>query len=170
MADQNDITRDVTLYDELGNKVAVVADGSIFRLGVDAKITGGVVPQRSSPKFDFQTTPIVVADTVEVSLKSVTGKGALDFFTFTASKSDWEFIIKIDGSEELRISSEDMSDLSLESSNATTIPLFASNADKTFTLHPNVGMDFKTSFDLRFKATSSGQDVIWFAKWREVIT
>lgn len=40
MGELNDDTHNVTLYDEAGNPVAVIFDGSIYRLAVDAKITG----------------------------------------------------------------------------------------------------------------------------------
>lgn len=169
MADQNDPTRNVTLYDEAGNVVALILDGSIYRLAVDANITGGNFQlQPFTPLFDYSVADTATNTSTDTSLLSESGhRGKLDFIAVAGSNSSYEVVIKIDGSEILRINMSDLgSDIGL--ANATNVPLWVETANKNFRFSPDEGVDFTTSFELLVKATASPTPTVnWLVNHRD---
>ncbi len=99
MGDVNDPTENVTLYDENGNAVELILTGGIYRLAVDADITGGNFQlQPFTPKFDFSVASIALNTSTDTSLKSVTSTtGKIDFIAIAGSNSNYEIVLKIDG-------------------------------------------------------------------------
>ena len=155
MAD-NPVTDDnnVVLYDDLGNKVDVILDGSVYRLAVDASITGGnfqLVP--FTPEFHFSVAGIALNTSTDTTLYTETDIGKIDFVCIAGSNSNFEVAIKVDGVEILRISMADLGTLGL--SNATNVPIWAETANKNFRFSPKQGVDFTTSYEVLAKATTT---------------
>jgi hypothetical protein len=169
MGDLNDPTKNVTLYDENGNQVGLILDGSIYRLAVDADITGGnfqLVP--FTPEFHYSVAGTALNESTDTSLRSETSTGKIDFVAIVGSNANFEVVIKIDGSEVLRISMADLGTLGL--SNATNVPLWAETANKNFRYSPKQGVDFTTSYEILAKATSTPTPTVnWLVNDRKQV-
>jgi hypothetical protein len=154
MADQNDLTHNTTLYNEVGNKVAVIADGGIWRLGVDALLTGGNFQlQPFLPEFHYSVAGTLLNTSTDTVLYTESDVGKIDFVCVAGSNSNFEVAIDVDGTEVLRIAMGDLATLGL--SNATNVPIWAETANKNFRYSPKQGVDFTTSFTLSAKATGA---------------
>jgi len=166
MADDDNVTDNVTLWDNEGDReVSIITDGADERLAVDAKIAGDISILQFVPKFDFSSDGDSLTGLLEI--KAVTAQGRIDFISISGSSSNYDFILNIDGVQVLRISMADMSTLGLTSSNATTLPIFTNTSGKNFILHPNVGLDFKTSFSIQLEDTGNPKpNINWLVKWR----
>lgn len=170
MSESNDLTHNVTLYDENGNQVAVILDGSIYRLAVDVNQQGGVALQRFTPKFAFATPDLALVNGVDTQILLVTADVRIDFIQLVCKNASFETIIKINGVEELRIEQGELTTIGLLSSNSTGIPVYGASANKIFSLHPNISMDATTSFEILVKATAAGNELDgWFIKYRELV-
>lgn len=169
MSDSLDITPNVTLYDDAGNPVDVILDGSVYRLAVDSNITGGNFQlQPFVPLFDYSVASTATSTGSDTSLHSESGhRGKLDFIAIAGSNSSYEVVIKIDTIEILRIDMGDLgSDLGL--ANATNVPLWVETANKNFRFSPDEGVDFTNSFELLVKATASPTPTVnWLINHRD---
>ena len=167
MADLNDLTQNVNIWNDAKTKsVTVTTDGSQERLDVQALIDGGTFSlQPFTPTFDYSVADTALNTSTDTSLKLVTDVGKIDFIAIAGSLSTWEVVLKVDGSEVLRIIMSDLgSDLGL--ANATNVPLWVETANKHFRFSPKQGVDFTTSFELLAKATSGSPTVNWLAQYR----
>jgi hypothetical protein len=156
MADQNDLTRNATLYDENGNQVGVILDGSTYRLSVDAKATivDNESPTRYQLKTDFDASP---GDTLNTSTDTVlftyTGDGVIDFISIAGSNASYEVAVEIDGTERIRISMSELG-TTLGLSNATNVDMWVETANKNFRYRPQQ-IGFTTGFRVLAKATGT---------------
>ena len=166
MGDVNDPTENVTLYDENGNAVELILTGGIYRLAVDADITGGNFQLTPfTPVFDFSVADTALNTSTDTSLLLVTDVGKIDFIEIAGNSSNYEFILKIDGNEKIRITMGQLgSDLGL--SNATNVPIWVETANKNFRYSPKQGVDFTTSFEVLAKATTGTPTVNWLVNHR----
>lgn len=171
MADLNDPTINVNIWDDAKTKsVTVTTDGAKERLDVDANVSGGLTLEQFSPKFDYSATSVSLTNGVDYSIKANTAKGTLDFIQIICKNSNYETIIKIDGTERLRISQSDLGTIGLLSANSTTIPIYAASASKIFAYNPPSPDDVTTSFEILIQATSGGNTLDgWFIHWNEEI-
>jgi len=158
MSDQNDLTTNVTLYDEAGNPVDIILDGSIYRLACD--VTGSeiiVSDSESATKYQMQTDYDAVGTTLNTStdevLFSTTGTGTLDFVAITGSNANFQIAIEVDGTERIRITMAQLSAIGL--SNATNVPFWAEVANKNFRYSPNIPVGYTASFRILAKATGA---------------
>ena len=166
----NQNTGDVTLYDESGNKVAVIQDGSIYRLAVDANIVNEVSSEKFGSKFSYDVPDLTLINGVDTTIKTVTSQGKIDFIQIVCKNSSYEFIFEVDSVEILRISMTDLGSIGLLSSNSTGIPIYTASASKIIAIHPNEPMEFKTNFTIKVKSTVAGNELDgWFIQWRELI-
>ncbi len=169
MSDLNDPTRNVTLYDELGNQVDLILDAGIYRLAVDSNITGGNFQlQPFTPKSDFSVASTLLNTSTDTVLKSVSSQtGKLAFIAIVGSNSNYEVAMEIDGVETARISMADLGS-GLGLSNATNVPIWVETASKNFRFHPTQAVDFTDSFELFAKATGTPAPTVnWIIMWRE---
>lgn len=170
MADQNDLTTNVALYQE-GKTVSVTTetDGSKERLHVDTNISGGVIVQKFSTQGEAEVDTAVTLNTsTDVTLLEITAEGKLDFVAVnSATSSNFEIAIVIDGVERFRLSMAGLNTLGLTTPD--NVPLWADTAGKNFRYHPNEGDDFATSFKILAKATVATPSVFWAVKYREAI-
>lgn len=169
MSDIARTTSDVTLYDENGNKVNIELDDSIYRLSVSAKLDESSLTFQLNPFtpiFDFDATSTVTLNTsTDTSLKLINDIGKIDFIALAGSSANYEVVLKIDGTEILRINMGELgSDIGL--ANATNVPLWAETANKNFRYSPKQGVDFTSSFELLAKATSATPTVNWLVSYR----
>lgn len=174
MSENNDQTQDITLFDELGNPVAVVQDGLIFRLAVDVNKDGGVALQKFSPVVDFETaTPVVINASTDTSIFLESGHpGKIDFVGIQGTtNSNYEVVLKVDGVEIFRIPASDLgSILDLTGNTGLPLPLWTEIANKNFRYHPNQGVDFNNSFEVLVKSTQVPLTTItWLVTHRELI-
>ena len=167
--DQNDLTTDVTLYDENGNKVGVTLISGVYRLAVELGEDLSFQLQAFPPKFDFNIAGVTLNTSTDTSLKLVTGTtGKIDFVAIASGTSQYEVIIKIDGSEVLRIKMLELgSDIGL--ANATNVPLWVETANKNFRFSPKQGVDFTSSFEILAKALTGTPSVTWLVNYRESV-
>lgn len=148
--------------------VSVITDGSIERLAVNANITGGVTIKAFTTKFDSEVdTPVVLNTSTDTLLFEVTDtKGKLDFIAInSATSSNFEIILVIDGVEEARIPMSGLNTLGLTTPN--NVPMWADTANKNFRYHPSEGDDFLTGFAIKARATTGTPSVFWGVKHRE---
>jgi len=165
MSDLNDQTQNVSLHDD-DDDVAITTtqEGSKRRLDVSTSVAQD--PTQYSLKFDYDSAGDSVS-TTDVSLFSFTGAGLLDFIGLSSGSSNYEAIIKIDGTERLRISMSDLgSDLVL--SNATNVPIWVDTANKNFRFNPTEGLGFSTSFEILARATTGTQTIKHICLYREL--
>ena len=154
MADQNDLTHNTTLYNEVGDKVAVIADGGIWRLGVDALLTGGNFQlQPFVPDFHYDVAGIALNTSTDTVLYTESATGKIDFLCVAGSTSNFEVALDVDGTEVLRITMSELGSLGL--SNATNVPIWAETANKNFRYSPKQGVDFVSEYTLIAKATAT---------------
>ena len=189
-------TGDVTLYNELGNPVAIVIDGSIYRLAttniitnaggtkvvdvvtdgaierlaVDVNGENGVVLEKFFPHIEYEAdTPVVLSDITESTLFSVSDVGKLDFIAISGSRSDYVVILEVDAIEVMRISMSQLgSDLGLSAQAGAVLPIYTTTANKNFRMLFAEGADFSTSFAIKVIKTSvQAVEVTWLIKWRD---
>jgi hypothetical protein len=154
MGDLNDPTKNVTLYDENGNQVELILDGAIWRLAVDALITGGNFQlQPFLPDFHYSIAGTALNTSTDTVLYTESGTGKIDFICVAGSNSNFEIAIDVDGTEVLRIPMSDLATLGL--SNATNVPIWAETANKNFRYSPKQGVDFTTEYTLSAKSTTT---------------
>lgn len=165
MADINDLSKDVSIHNETTNAaVTTTTDGAKERLDVSSAISSD--PTQYSLKFDYDATGDTVG-TTDVELFSFTGSGLLDFVGLTSGSSTYEAIIKIDGTERLRITMADLGS-ALSLSNATNVPIWADTANKNFRFHPSTGLGFSTSFSVWARSTTGSNTIKHITLYREL--
>lgn len=167
MSELNDQTHNITLYDELGNPVTIVNDDGVYRLSVDANVTGGIRISKFIPKNEADVSGITLSTSVDTELVAVTGAGKIDFIAIAGTNSNFEVAVEVDGNEVQRLSMTEIgSDLGL--ANGTNVPFWVETANKNFRFHPNEGVDFATSFKVIVKATTTPlPDVNFIVSYRE---
>jgi len=171
MAD-NPVTdeNNVVLYDDLGNKVGIVLDGSTYRLAVDssATIVNNESPTKYQLKTDYDTTGDLLTSAADVVLYSYTGDGVLDFVGVSnATTSNYEVAIEVDGTERIRINMSNLgSVLSLTSGD---VPMWAETANKNFRYRPFEPIGFSTGFRILARATGANTTVTHITMFRERI-
>jgi len=164
MADQNDLTTDVSLYDESGNPVKVFLYPSGNRLAVDATISSDESPTKYSARSHIDTVGQVVGAT-DVSLFSFTGVGLLDFVATSSGNANYEIALKIDGVEAFRTTMADLGSIGL--SNAVNVPIWAETANKNFRFNPQNGSGFTTSVEVLARSTVGTQTIAHMVMYRE---
>jgi hypothetical protein len=170
MADQNDPTQNVTIWNNAkGKNVDVITDGAIERLAVDATATivNDESPTRYQLKTEFDATGVTVTSAADVVLDSYTGDGVYAFFACSAGSSGYEITIEIDGTERIRITMQELNDIGL--ANATNVPLWAETANKNFRYHPSPEIGFTTGFRILAKATSANVLIKYLSMYKEKI-
>ena len=169
MADDDNVTDNVTLWDNDGDReVSIITDGSDERLAVDSLITGGNFQlQPFTPVFDYDTSGTALNTSTDTSLKLVSSTiGKIDFIAIVGQLSTYEVVIKVDGSEVLRITMADLG-AGIGLANATNVPLWVETANKNFRYSPKQGVDFTDSFELLAKSTTGTPNVSWLVNYRE---
>lgn len=160
MADQNDPTQNVAIWDNAKSKaVTVTTDGAKERL--DCNIDGSTVTvsdSESATKYQLQTEFDAVGDLLnqatDTVLYAVTGEtGTLDFVAITGSNANFEVTIEIDGTERIRITMAEVGSIGL--SNATNVPLWSETALKNFRYSPNLPVGYTTGFRILAKSVSA---------------
>ena len=171
MADLNDLTQNVNIWDDAKSKsVTVTTDGVRERLDVNADIGGGgdVSILKKIPQTAYAVPSLSLTNGVDYTIHTVTASGAFGFVQLICKNSSFETIIDVDGSEILRISQADLGNIGLLSSNSTGIPIYAASASKIFSMHPFQALDFSTGFAVKVQATSTGNKLEgWFMSWGE---
>jgi hypothetical protein len=170
MADINDDTLNTTLYDENGNAVSVIQDGSLYRLAIDGDVTisGDESPTLYQDRYHKDIPGQVVTTAADVTLFSFTGSpGLLDFIAVSSGNANYEMSLKIDGVEVWRFSMDDLGDVGL--SNATNVPVWAENANKNFRYRPFSGSGFSNSFEVLGRATVGTQTLAHIVMYREKV-
>ena len=138
------------------------------RLAVQAIIEGGSFQLSPfTPVFDFSVAGISLNTSTDTSLLLITDEGKIDFIAIASSSANFEAVIKIDGTEVLRIKMSELgSDIGL--SNATNVPLWVETANKNFRYSPDEGVDFTTSFEILAKALTGTPTVNWLVNHRVI--
>ena len=186
MAD-NPVTdeNNVVLYDDLGNKVGVILDGSIYRLAgsnivtnagggkivtvstdgakerldVDAQISGGAFQiQPFTPVVDFDSTGIALT-TAWTTLVTETGEGKLDFIACSVGSSNYKVRLTIDTNVIFDISMADLNAIGL--TNAVNINIWAETALKNFRYRPFNSVDYV--MDMKIEAAmTAGTGTLYY--------
>jgi len=169
MADLNDLTQNVNIWDDAKTKaVSVITDGLVERLAVDATISADESPTKYQIRQDFDTGGTQLINGVDSSLFVFTGTGLLDFVGISGSTSNYLAVIKIDGVEQIRISMSDLGSLGL--SNATNLPTWADTANKNYRFRPYIGSGFGTSFEILAEGDGPPEpSVNWIVTYREKV-
>lgn len=184
----------VCLYDDLGNKIGVILDGSVYRLAgsnvitdaggsnivttttdgakerLDVNVDGSVsIDYDESPtKYQLKThkdTTGTTVTTADTTLYTFTGQGVIDLVAVnSATSSNWGVVINIDGVERLRIS---MSELGSDLGlTDSNFDIVAQTANKQFRWKPTQ-IGFATSFTIEAYATTGTQILPHLILFRE---
>lgn len=170
MADLNDDTLNTTLYDELGNAVSVVQDGTLYRLAIDGDVTisGDESPTLYQDRLHIDTPGQTITSTADTVLYTFSGSpGLLEFIATACGNSNYEVALIIDSSEVWRIQMAQLSDVGL--SNATNVPMWAENADKNFRYRPFSGSGFSTNFSIVARSTGPTLTLAHLVLFREKV-
>ena len=168
MSESNDKTQNTTLYDELGNEVGVILDGSIYRLQVEAQLTADTSFQLQAfnPKSDFDSTGISLnTSTWDTLLEITTTRGKLDFIAMSGASSQYEVRITVDSVVFVTIGMPDLSAIGL--SNATNVEMWAETADKNFRYSPNDPVDFVDNLKIEVRALTATPNLKHLILYRE---
>lgn len=160
MADINDLTQNVNIWDDGKSKsVTVTTDGAKERL--DCNMDGSEVvisDSESATKYqlnsDYDATGDALNTSTDTVLHTVTGQsGTLDFVAVTGNNSNFEVVIEVDSIERIRISMASLASIGL--SNATNVPIWAEVANKNFRYSPLLPIGYTTGFRILAKATGT---------------
>jgi hypothetical protein len=175
MADLNDLTTNVNIWDDAKSKsVTVTTDGSKERLDVDARMSGGGSDMNNAkPKFTHSKTPISLTAGVDTSLVTITDEGYIDFISVLFSSNATEIILKVDGTEILRVDVSDIDDTGiydLRASASNLSPAIYTRGGSHIIIDWNsMPSYFATSVQLLAKHADSGKEMTsYFIRWREV--
>jgi hypothetical protein len=172
MADISDKIQNVNIVgtDESMPADVVEVDG-VKRLAVDilgaVTISGDESPTKYQARFFHNSTGVSVGTGADVSLLLFNGEGVLDFIGIGFNAATYEVIIKIDGVEQLRISSSQLAAIGLQ--NTTTSPMWIETADKNFRFNPQEGAGFSTSFEVLARSTSGTVTARTLITYREKV-
>lgn len=169
MAEINDATQNVTLYDESGNPVNVILDGGIYRLAVEAKLVDSDLTfqlQAFVPVVNTSIANLALTASYQTLLEVTTTQGKLDFIAIAGSGSTYQVKLTIDGTMIFELPMSTLSTIGL--SNATNVPMWAETADKNFRYHPRDPVDFTTGFKLEAKLISGSPTINWLIAHRAV--
>jgi len=135
-------------------KVTTTTDGAKERMDVAAEIVGGSFNLGAfTPKVNFSIANTATNTSTDTSILSVTAEGKVDFIGIDGSNSNYEIILKVDGTEIFRIGMSTVgSTLGLTGATGLPLPMWTETANKNFRYHPNEGVDFTTSFEILVKA------------------
>jgi len=154
MADLNDLTQNVNIWDDAKSKsVTVTTDGAKERLDVSLGAANEFQLRAFSPVVDFDSTGVSLNTSTWNTLLTVTGEGKLDFIACVGASSAYRMRLTVDGTETFDIAMSDLSAMGL--SNATNVPLWAETADKNFRYNPNEPVDYATSLKIEAKAVTA---------------
>lgn len=169
MADLTDLTQNVSLHDEVtDDAVTTTVDGSKVLLDVAAVVTDSEAPTKFQLKTSYDTTGTSLNTSTDTQLFTFSGSGLIDLIAInSATSSAWEVIIKIDGTERIRITMTDLgTNLGLTNSDYEMV---AETANKQFRYHPSA-IGFTTSFTVLAKATTGTPSVNYMVLYREKTT
>ena len=163
IADPNDPTKLATVIQD-------PEDPTVYRLQIEGEVN--ITDSESATKYQLRSDHDVIGDTVtsaaDVVLYSVSGiSGVLDFVVCAGSSSGYIIAIEIDGTERLRISMSDLSDLGL--ANATNVDIWAETANKNFRFRPT-DVGFTTGFRILARATGANVNVKHLVFYKERVS
>jgi len=160
---EDDQTKDVSLHDDTSTAADPKPISSDLDPGdgkrklyvfANATISGDESPTKYQQRIDFEsTTPVTVTNAGDTSIFLFTGIGLLDFVSLQGSRSGYEFVLKVDGVEQVRISMDNLNDIGLTT--PSNVPIWVETADKNFRYHPFGSAGFSTSFEILAKATGA---------------
>jgi len=158
VADQNDLTTNVALYEEgKTDSVTQTTDGAKERLDVTLGDSFSFQLQAFAPVTDFDSTGITITSSAWSSLLSVTSsKGKLDFIACVGGSSGYRVRLTVDSTVCYDIAMSDLNAIGL--SNATNVPMWAETANKNFRYNPSSPVDFVDNVTIEAQAT--GADVL----------
>jgi hypothetical protein len=160
MADLNDLTQNVNIWDDAKSKaVTVTTDGAKERLDVDigdnidVTITDSESPTKYQLKADYDATGVSVASSPDTTLYTFSGSGVIDLVAVNSdTSSNWGIDLIVDGTSRLRITMEDLgSELGLTNSDFVVV---AETANKQFRWRPEQ-IGFTTGFTVKAYATGT---------------
>jgi len=173
MADLNDLTQNVNIWDDAKSKaVSVITDGSTERLAVDVSGTVDIDYDESPTKYqlktDYDATGTSVASSPDTTLYTYSGSGVIDLVAVNClTSANWGVDIIIDGTSRLRITMPDLgSQLGLTDSNFDVV---AQTANKQFRWKPSQ-IGFTTNFTVKAYATGATVTLEHLILFRERIT
>ncbi len=111
MADLSSTTEnDRNLADGDGNNITSTAIDS--DRGIDVNIINDVTGLTLQPRFETSTSNVAISASVDTSIFTFSGVGALQSFMVTFDKKEVDMILEIDTTEVLRIGIDDLGDSS----------------------------------------------------------
>ena len=166
MADTNDLTQNVTLFDNAKSKnVTVVTDGATERLAVD---TGAFQLQPFAPVVDFDSTGVSLNTSTFTTILNVTStEGKLDFIGMAGASSSYRVRLTVDAAEVFDLAMSDLNAIGL--SNAINVPIWAETALKNFRYHPNIEVDFTDSMLVEAQAITGTPNLKHLITYRTLV-
>ena len=162
MADQNDLTTNVALYEEgKTDSVTQTTDGSKERLDVSLGSELSFQLQAFTPVFTFDGTApgvsLTTSYTVLASASSTSGK--VDFIATSMGTANYKIKLTIDSVICYEMSMAELNTIGL--ANATNVEMWAETANKNFRHHPNAPIDFTDNMEVA-AATTTGTGTLYY--------
>jgi len=170
VADQNDLTTNVALYEEGStDSITSTADGAKERLDVTLGSTFEFQLQAFAPVTSFDSTGISLNTSTWTTLLTVPStEGKLHFIACVGASSAYRVRLTVDGNECYDIAMSDLASIGL--SNATNVPIWAETANKNFRYNPGTPVDFKSSLLIEAKAVTATPLLKYLITYREPAT
>jgi len=173
MSDLGDQTLNVNIANDGNTKLVTVTTVSA-KEALDTYVAGGSLnitsddsPTKYQLRTDFDTVGDLVTSAADVILYTFTGAGVIDFIATSCISSGYEIALFIDGTERFRMTMNELgSDIGLTGGN---VPIWVETANKNFRYSPVEGIGFKTSFDVKAKATGANVTVKHLTMYREQV-
>lgn len=172
MADLNDLTQNVNIWDDDKQKsVTVTTDGAKQRLDVEATL----VAAGGQPVFSLQPfVPVMpynsagqALTTSWTTLLDYSGtEGKLDFIAAATGTSNYKIRLTIDTVEVFDISMADLNAIGL--TNAVNVNIWAETALKNFRYRPLHPIDFVDSIKVEAAMTTGTGTMYWLINYRTI--
>lgn len=108
---------------------------------------------RFTPKFYASTNEIILSDTQDTQIVSLSYNGQLDYFSLLFDRDDLELILIVDTVEILRISLDDLQDTVKFNLLNTEFPITLSANGKQVLFSYSTPVDIQQSFEIKAKST-----------------
>jgi len=166
MADLNDLTQNVNIWDDAKSKaVDVITEAGYDRLAVQAQIEGGSFSLKPFvPVVTFNATGTSLTTSWTTILNYTGGEGRLDFISVSTGTSNYKVRLTIDGSEIFDIEMDDLNALGL--TNAVNVNIWAETALKNFRYRPLAPTDFTSSLKVELAMTTGTGTAYWLINYR----
>ena len=149
--------KNTVLYDDLGNKVGVILDGSIYRLAIDGKITENVLPKYRL-QLEHTTDDIDFTNDDWHTVFDISAEGKPTYLWSEFYDGNFEIRVTMDGEIVWQMDDNDMGRYDMSDGNQTRYQpgvLYRRTVD-VISWHFSPSLTFDTQFKYEVRRQSGG--------------